>query len=75
LRAFVDGFVSVLLPVYLLELSFCVFIGSIVTATLIRSVLFWHADLVADRRALQHDRHVGEAMDRMELGGGAHKRH
>ena len=40
LRAFADGFVSVLLPVYLLELGFGVIaIGAIVTATLIGSAL------------------------------------
>ena len=40
LRAFADGFVSVLLPVYLLELGFSVIaIGAIVTATLIGSAL------------------------------------
>jgi MFS family permease len=39
-RAFADGFVSVLLPIYLLELGFSVIaIGSIVTATLIGSAL------------------------------------
>ena len=40
LRAFADGFVSVLFPVYLLELGFSVIaIGAIVTATLIGSAL------------------------------------
>jgi MFS family permease len=40
LRAFADGFVSVLLPIYLLELGFgVVAIGAIVTATLIGSAL------------------------------------
>ena len=40
LRAFADGFVSVLLPVYLLELGFSVItVGAIVTATLIGSAL------------------------------------
>ncbi len=40
LRAFADGFVSVLLPVYLLELGFSVIaIGAIVTTTLIGSAL------------------------------------
>jgi MFS family permease len=40
LRAFADGFVSVLLPVYLLELGFSVIaIGAIITATLIGSAL------------------------------------
>ena len=35
-RAFADGFVSVLLPIYLLELGLGVFaIGSIIAATLI----------------------------------------
>src|SRR5580704_14128555 len=39
-RAFADGFVSVLLPIYLLELGFGVLaIGAIVTATLIGSAL------------------------------------
>ena len=49
-RAFADGFVSVLLPVYLLELGFgVVAIGAIVTATLIGSALLtlWVGDLRA----------------------------
>ena len=38
LRAFADGFVSLLLPVYLLRLGFGAFaIGSIITSTLIGS--------------------------------------
>jgi MFS family permease len=39
-RAFADGFVSVLLPIYLLELGLSVFaVGAIITATLIGSAL------------------------------------
>ena len=44
MRAFADGFVSLLLPVYLLELGFgTVAIGSIITSTLLGSALltFW----------------------------------
>ncbi len=44
MRAFADGFVSLLLPVYLLELGFGTFaIGSIITSTLLGSALltFW----------------------------------
>ena len=50
-RAFADGFVSLLLPVYLLELGFgTVAIGSIITSTLLGSALltFW-IGLVAHR--------------------------
>src|SRR5262249_42129962 len=40
LRAFADGFVSLLLPLYLLELGFDAFaIGSIITSTLLGSAL------------------------------------
>jgi len=40
-RAFADGFVSILLPVYLLRLGYSAFaIGSIITSTLVGSALF-----------------------------------
>ena len=44
MRAFADGFVSLLLPVYLLELGFIKFaIGSSITTTLLVAALlmFW----------------------------------
>jgi MFS family permease len=55
-RAFADGFVSVLLPIYLLELGFSVFaIGAIITSTLIGSALLtlW-AGLFANRHKRRH---------------------
>jgi MFS family permease len=55
-RAFADGFVSVLLPIYLLELGFGVIaIGTIITATLIGSALLtlW-AGLFANRHQRRH---------------------
>jgi len=55
-RAFADGFVSVLLPIYLLELGFSVFaIGVIITSTLIGSALLtlW-AGLFANRHKRRH---------------------
>ena len=53
IRAFADGFVSLLLPIYLLELGFGTFaIGSIITSTLIGSALLtFSIGLVAHRYA------------------------
>ena len=53
IRAFGDGFVSLLLPIYLLELGFGTFaIGSIITSTLIGSALLtFSTGLVAHRFA------------------------
>lgn len=56
LRAFADGFVALLLPVYLIELGFSAFaIGSIVTATLIGSALLtlW-VGIAANRHSRRH---------------------
>ncbi|MBV8961649.1 MAG: MFS transporter [Hyphomicrobiales bacterium] len=55
-RAFADGFVSVLLPIYLLELGFSVFaISSIITAALIGSALLtlW-VGIFANRHKRRH---------------------
>jgi len=55
-RAFADGFVSVLLPVYLLEFGFSVIaIGAIITATLIGSALL---TLWVGRYAHRHKRRL-----------------
>jgi MFS family permease len=50
IRAFADGFVALLLPIYLLELGFsAIAIGSIITATLIGSALLTlYAGLIAN---------------------------
>jgi len=55
-RAFADGFVSVLLPIYLLELGFSVLaIGSLITVTLVGSALLtlW-AGFFANRHRRRH---------------------
>src|SRR5438270_11235569 len=55
LRAFGDGFVSLLVPIYLVELGFSAFaVGAIVTSTLIGTALLtlW-VGIIANRHSLR----------------------